>query len=278
MYNILMLRLKTREELEGEDEAAAQNYEDKLLKADVANLSRAERRARARAIMKQQRRVQPNNHPRPNDNNDAAGGDGNGEPQAIVAAAAAEQNIDDETESATHHLSRKERLRRAKAIEKEERKSKGEERRQQQRELEEVARKEKRERERLQALESERDRERKRLLQQEEERKKQMAWNTFLACERETLTVDDWREELQSQQTVLIDDLAERFSVSPEQVSSRIRDLIRENRLKGIITTRGLFIQVSQQHLSQLDDYIRQKGRVSKEELVDACQRILTTA
>lgn len=59
LFRVLVIRLKTRDELEKEEMKNSADYEARLVRADVNGLCRAERRARARAIMKQQRRIQP---------------------------------------------------------------------------------------------------------------------------------------------------------------------------------------------------------------------------
>ena len=60
IYTVVLLKLKNRVELgANEEELEEKKYEEQLTAADVSTLSRAQRRARARQIMKQQRRAAP---------------------------------------------------------------------------------------------------------------------------------------------------------------------------------------------------------------------------
>ena len=54
IYSIIITRLKTAQEIDEDEET---DYDEKLTNADVSTLNRAQRRARARHIMKQQRRI-----------------------------------------------------------------------------------------------------------------------------------------------------------------------------------------------------------------------------
>jgi len=265
VYNIMVLRLKTREEIEDDEGNSAADYEERLVRLDVAGLSRAERRARAHAIMKQQRRIQP---PRQNEQQQEGADNDGGQQIIAVGEAEIEENSDNETETVAH-LSKKERQRLAKAVEKEERKFMEEERRYHQKEVEEMARKEKREREKRHAIELENERCKQRLLKQEAEQKRLTAWNTFLSTDSLTLSVEEWREELKTHRAVSIDELANRFDVPSALVIDRITELVKEKRLLGIITGDGFFVDVSEKDLGQISHQIHLRGVVSKLELVE---------
>ncbi|KAL3926484.1 MAG: hypothetical protein SGARI_005591, partial [Bacillariaceae sp.] len=55
IYSIILSKVKSAQEIE--DEENETSFEDRLARADVSTLTRAQRRARARHIAKQQRRV-----------------------------------------------------------------------------------------------------------------------------------------------------------------------------------------------------------------------------
>eukprot|EP00522_Entomoneis_paludosa_P006161 CAMPEP_0172444286 /NCGR_PEP_ID=MMETSP1065-20121228/4339_1 /TAXON_ID=265537 /ORGANISM="Amphiprora paludosa, Strain CCMP125" /LENGTH=314 /DNA_ID=CAMNT_0013194753 /DNA_START=98 /DNA_END=1042 /DNA_ORIENTATION=+ len=270
VYNIVVLRLKTREEIEKEDEATAADYEARLVRSNVAGLSRAERRARARAIMKQQRRVQP-----PRQNEQQRGDQDGGEQQQAVEIVLDADHDSDTEEDRTSRLSRKERQRVAKALEKEERKAMGDERKQQQKELEDIAKKDKREREKRQAIELEKERAEQRRLKVAAELERQSAWETFLSTKSCSLSVNQWIEEIQSNQSVSIDDIASRFDVSSDRVLARIDELVDEKRVAGVVTMTGRFIYISQQNIDKIMEEIEAKAIVSDSEIATICNSIV---
>ena len=57
VYIMIVSRTKSADELD--EYEGNVDYEEALLRADVANLNRAQRRARAKALMKRQRRAAP---------------------------------------------------------------------------------------------------------------------------------------------------------------------------------------------------------------------------
>ena len=275
-----MLRLKTREELEKEEVENSTDYEARLVQSDVAGMSRGERRARARAIMKQQRRAVPQQQQRPREE----GQEDVDEDQQIVphnnnnnnAAPVPEHGVDEQEPEPTHpQLSRKERQKKAKAAEKEERNLRQEERRKYQQEVETAAKKERLDREKRQRMEQEEERRQNRLLKAEEEEKRRLEHETFLSTEHESLMVDQWIHEMQSIRSISIDELARRFGVSSECVGARIQELIAEQRVAGCITKQGQFVYVSEDEMKQVTELVSQRSQVSGLEIVEIFNSVI---
>jgi hypothetical protein len=233
-----------------------------LAQANVATLSRAQRRARARTIMKQQRRIAPL-PPQQGEQAAAAADEG----QALVVAGEAAA-ANDAAANEAPALSRKERQRLAKAVEREERKILGEERREQQLESQKQAQEAKRERLRREA---ERREESKQLAQQAQEAAtvaQQKAWVLFLECEDQSLSVDEWLGRLSSQRVVPLQDLADGYGVTSSRVEERIRELIRQHRVAGVFS-EGSFIAIFDAELQKMARMMQDQGMVSAQEVAD---------
>lgn len=253
VYCIIIARVKSTEEVEklGADDEL--NYEEELLRSDVTKLNRAQRRARAKALMKRQRRaeggddVAQHNNDDDNDDND--------------------NNNNNSNNDNDHPLSRKERQKAAKEMEKKERHLLDAQRQEEQRRAQEAAKEEKKKR--LQ-LEAERTREEKARREQEKKQKEMEAfdrWNFFFG----TTTVQEWTEELKEQRIVSIDKLAERFGVTASQVENRIRGLIEAGRVTGVLDG-GRFITFTHEDLKALASFVRDQGMLSLQDLSNAAQ------
>lgn len=264
IYTIILLRLKNRQELQEEQDEMEKKYEEILTETDVAQLSRAQRRARARHIMKQQRRVAP----LPQQQQQVAG-DG-------ALAVVADQPAPLQAAAADHDngpvLSRKERQRLAKAAEREERKLLENERKQQQAVALKEAQQRKMERLQVQA----RQQEQARVRQEEEkvaaDRAQKEAWETFL-CNHETgtkLLVSDWLAQCQQNRIVALDALAEEFGVALENVAQRIKQLVSQQRVAGVFTKNGnTFVVFGELELQSLADLVRTRGCMDANQVAD---------
>ena len=260
IYTILLLRLKNRTELEEEQDEMERKYEEILTESDVSQLSRAQRRARARHIMKQHRRVVAPPQ--------AQGADADAGALAVVAAeqaAVAPVLFDGPV------LSRKERQRLAKAAEREERKLLQDERKQQQAAAQKEAQQRK-----LQRLEAQaRQQQEARVRQEEEkvaaEKAQKEAWETFL-CNKETgtkLLVSDWLERCSQNRFVALVGLAEEFDVSLENVVERIVQLVQEQRVAGVFSNGNTFVVFDEKELQALADVVRTKGCLDAGQVAD---------
>lgn len=264
-----MLRLKTREEIDKEEEKTSADYEARLVRSDVNGLSRAERRARARAIMKQQLRVQPERL------NEQQLAEGEGNAQQVVVLAAEPDVAEVADPIGPQHLSRKERLKKAKASEKEERKMMQGERQKHQQEVELIAQQAKRDREKRQMVELENERQRQRLVRDEAKQKHLSEQKTFLSTAKLTLLVEVWIRELQSIRSVSIDEMARRFDVSSERVVERIKELIQQRRITGIISDSGRFIYVSEDEIELIAERLANSDVAFRSDIVTMCSSVL---
>jgi hypothetical protein len=264
IYSIIVVRIKTKEEIEKEELAEGDHYDELLAKADVSTLTRAQRRARARAIMKQQRRVAPAPAP-------PAGREGED------AAAQQEDRHRDAEEHPERHMSRKERQQAAKAAELQERRLGEERRRQQQKEAQELAQREKKERELLRAKQAEEEKQQK----LERQKARYEEWLTFLspsstASRDSSLSVEKWIEELKETRTMEIEKVAISFGLSSNEVTDRIRQLIREGRVAGVIDeTAGRFIYLTDEELRVIASTVKERGSVTLSEVAEICNTVL---
>lgn len=73
---------------------------------------------------------------------------------------------------------------------------------------------------------------------------------------------------INEQKVVLLEHLAAHFKMRTKDVVDRIQHLISDGSLIGIIDDRGKFISISQEELESVAKFIRQRGRVTVDELV----------
>lgn len=255
VYSIVLTKLKSRQEIEEEEQEL--NYEERLVAADVSTLNRAQRRARARHIMKQQRRITPINSTE------------NGEENNDV-------NHENGRANEMHHLSRRERQRNAKAAEKEERRLFEEERRKQQEEAQRIAKREKKERERLLNERAELERKARQEQRVAEEAAAYETWKIFLSSPdgRTVLSVKEFKEELKENRICQLTELAKRFSIQQQEVASRIDELIASMRLTGI-HEGGTFTFISMEEMKLLSSWIQTRDVTSLTEIKNKIDEII---
>lgn len=73
---------------------------------------------------------------------------------------------------------------------------------------------------------------------------------------------------IKDQKVVLLEHLAAHFKMRTKDVVDRIQQLIASGTLIGIIDDRGKFISITQDELESVSKFIRQRGRVTVDELV----------
>ena len=73
---------------------------------------------------------------------------------------------------------------------------------------------------------------------------------------------------IQEQKVVLLEELAAHFKMRTKDVVDRIQSLIANGSLVGIIDDRGKFISITEAELASVAKFIRQRGRVTVDELV----------
>ena len=260
IYSIIITRLKTAQEIEGESEEI--DYDDKLVNADVSTLTRAQRRARARHIMKQQRRAAP------------AGVPAHGEENGLDDAAnEGEQTRDNQYRP----LSRKDRQKAAKAAEKEERRRFEVDRKRQQIANQEAAKRNRKARDRIQAEQADEGRRIRQELKNAKELKFYDAWNTFLSSVdgTKTMLVGEWIESLERNRVSYVDDLANEFHIPSSKVVDRIKELLKSDRVTGFFENDDRFIYVTQQEMISLAHYAHGQSQISLTQFSEAVTRTL---
>lgn len=73
---------------------------------------------------------------------------------------------------------------------------------------------------------------------------------------------------IREQKVVLLEQLAAHFKMKTKDVVDRIQKLISNGSLIGIIDDRGKFISITMEELQSVSKFIRQRGRVSVDELL----------
>ena len=241
IYSLILLKVQSRQEFDKAEEQKL-NYDDQLVRADVATLNRAQRRARAQYIMKRQRRI------------------------AIAPIDNEEQDAAAQPEQEEHlpHLSRKEREKAAKAAGREERKLFEEQRRQLQLDAQEAAKKEKRERERLEAKRIKEEKELRLQVKEACEKTKLEHYNTFLVSrdDKRRMSVRDFCVYLEQHKVVSIDDLADRFQRPSRQVLERIKELVNTCRLTGVFDG-DRFIHISSDEMTRVATFMTKQQQVT---------------
>lgn len=255
VYCIIIARVKANDELEKGQDDSDLDYEDELLRSDVKTLNRAQRRARAKALMKRQRRADSH----------TGGGDENDNNQNEQRGQDPQQQHEDSDQP---HLSRKERQKAAKAAEKKERQLLDGERQEEQRRAQEAAQEEKKKRLQLEAERAQEEKLRREQEQQEKQRKAFENWETFLASsdQEESISVKEWTEELKVSRIVSIEKLAERFNIDSDKVTKRIRDLVKAGRVTGVIN-QGTFICLTHEELLSIASTVKEQGEATYQDL-----------
>jgi hypothetical protein len=264
-----------KEGTDGDDDVDA--YDKLLEDADVSTLNRAQRKARAKWLMKKKRRLaNPNNA-----NIGADGADGNGDAnannegdEAIVALDAGE-DIDDVGDNSNNNngrpkLSRKERQKAAK-----------EEERLYRREYEEIRKlkikDEIQRRETKDKLQIEKKEQLEREKQESLEKEFRLWKYMFGGGVTVTVTVNEFLKELKENQIINIKDTATRFEVSEEELICRLRQLEKEGRIDhGIIDKENrIYFFVMKEDMVKVSEFIKEKEVVTLDEITMEVSRII---
>mmetsp|Transcript_2619 Transcript_2619/g.7688 ORF Transcript_2619/g.7688 Transcript_2619/m.7688 type:complete len:332 (-) Transcript_2619:410-1405(-) len=281
---ILIIRPNLSAEALEEGEGGGVNYDDELDNADVRTLNRAQRRARARNRMKKNRRIDPRAPGQLHHHHEGLDGEDDEHADGGDAAAAQQQLLDvDEVPPAApdgndlqQHLNRKERARLAKATEREERKLFEKERQEQRRKAEAAAAVERREREK----------ERQALAQEEKRRREAEAHDRDLAEHREWMlmfadsqnddsTVKDFICKAKLKKIWSVDGISHEYGVAPEEVEVRLRQLVADDRMFGIVSN-GNFVHLEPDDMKAIAVFIKRNGRTSLPELSREICRVAT--
>lgn len=72
-----------------------------------------------------------------------------------------------------------------------------------------------------------------------------------------------------------MEDLAAHFKLKTQAAIDRIVELQSDGRLSGVIDDRGKFIYISEEELTSIAKFIKQRGRVSIQELADSSNNLI---
>ncbi|KAI4886475.1 hypothetical protein NFI96_011899 [Prochilodus magdalenae] len=169
-----------------------------------------------------------------------------------------------------------------------------------QREAEQEEREERKRMQELREQERKKEEEKERLLEQKQEEELQRAKEEQEKKEeeeyqrlKESFVIEDQGEadELTEQESrnllqefiqyikdskvVLLEDLASQFGMRTQDAIARLQDLIAEGSITGVIDDRGKFIFITPEELNAVAQFIKQRGRVSITELVQASNTLI---
>jgi DDRGK domain len=262
VHSIFQLHFKGAEDEQIDDDLTE---EQRLCRSDVSKLSRAQRRARAKAIMKEQRRLL---------NGPNATADHEENPDGAVPEGADEINLDGNFVGGIVR-SRKERQQIAKAAEREERRLFQEERERQQRAAQLLAQQQKQERllsnaQRLEEAQREKQLEME-IRRQQEEYERRTFLKSHGGCADKL--VSEFLEDCQKDRVVNIDVMANQYGVENSHVMNRIKQLITDGRIAGFFQDNNRFIFVADDELRAIAAKVMDQGFVSLEQFTEICEQ-----
>lgn len=285
IHRIILSRFQNHSNSEHLTNETIENSEEWLIRhANVANLNRAQRRSRAKYIVKEQRRRAAT---------------------AVVGTAAARMARNDEDQEvdqndidivqqqqqpdnrhvAIHHdgvdggknmnavphatTTRKERQMQAKLAEREERRLYQQERYQQQQQIMDSLQEQKKERLVITATHLEKERQLNDLRQEKRRQAQILIQQTFLSTEQKSQSVQEFINE--TSKIVRLEQIASTFGVTIDVVKARLCVLQREGRITGFFTTttihehkqERIFVVLSNDELQTIADSIRDKGIIT---------------
>ena len=89
-------------------------------------------------------------------------------------------------------------------------------------------------------------------------------------------TVKEFVAEAQQRKVWPVNDIADTFAVTPEQVVARLEQLMSENRLAGSIVSQGTLIYIGRSEMQELAKFLLRNGNTSLPELSDEVRRIVS--
>ncbi|XP_061393638.1 DDRGK domain-containing protein 1 [Musca vetustissima] len=146
------------------------------------------------------------------------------------------------------------------------------------------------ERKKLEEQEAELERkkeEAERLAREEQERREHeeyLKMKAAFSVEEEGFEEDDEEKEnlladfikyIKDNKVVVLEDLATEFKLKTQQTIERIQELQANGTITGVIDDRGKFIYISEEELESVAKFIRQRGRVSIQELAESSNKLI---
>uniref|UniRef100_A0A1L8EDY0 DDRGK domain-containing protein 1 n=1 Tax=Haematobia irritans TaxID=7368 RepID=A0A1L8EDY0_HAEIR len=80
---------------------------------------------------------------------------------------------------------------------------------------------------------------------------------------------------IKDNKVVVLEDLATEFKLKTQQAIERIQELQANGSITGVIDDRGKFIYISEEELVSVAKFIRQRGRVSIQELAESSNNLI---
>ncbi|XP_067944261.1 DDRGK domain-containing protein 1-like [Watersipora subatra] len=80
---------------------------------------------------------------------------------------------------------------------------------------------------------------------------------------------------IKKMKVVILEDLASHFSIKTQAVIDRIESLMADGTLTGVLDDRGKFIYVTMDELQAVAKFIKQRGRVTIQELAESSNRLV---
>ena len=175
------------------------------------------------------------------------------------------------------HLSRKERARLAKATEREERKLFEKERQEQRRKAEASAAVERREREKEREAMAQEEKRRRETEAHDRKLAEHREWMLMFADSQNDSTVKDFICKAKLKKIWSVDDISQDYGVTPEEVEARVRQLVADDRVSGIVSN-GHFVHLNPDDMEAIAAFIKRNGRTSLPELSREILRVATGA
>ncbi|NXJ06803.1 DDRGK protein, partial [Odontophorus gujanensis] len=161
--------------------------------------------------------------------------------------------------------------------------------REERRKLESKREEERRKEEERIRLEEERQEEEKRKAKEEEEKREYEEYlklkESFVVEEEgveESMTEEETRsflkefiEYIKKTKVIQLEDLASHMGLRTQDAINRIQDLMADGTLTGVIDDRGKFIYITPEEMAAVAQFIKQRGRVSIAELVQASNSLI---
>uniref|UniRef100_A0A8B9DGH6 DDRGK domain-containing protein 1 n=1 Tax=Anser cygnoides TaxID=8845 RepID=A0A8B9DGH6_ANSCY len=85
----------------------------------------------------------------------------------------------------------------------------------------------------------------------------------------------EFLEFVKKTKVIQLEDLASHLGLRTQEAINRIQDLMADGTLTGVIDDRGKFIYITPEEMAAVAQYIKQRGRVSIAELVQASNSLI---
>mmetsp|Transcript_15283 Transcript_15283/g.43712 ORF Transcript_15283/g.43712 Transcript_15283/m.43712 type:complete len:315 (-) Transcript_15283:53-997(-) len=135
--------------------------------------------------------------------------------------------------------------------------------------------------ERLQREEEERQAREEKEKQEQEEFNK---WKEMFAVDAEgeadgdsadVSVVEQFVDFVKMRKIVNLEDLAAEFKMKTSNAINRLQELEKLGRLSGIFDDRGKFVYITAEEMADVAGWLKNKGRINRQELVAACNRFV---